>query len=468
MALLALLFLCALGTFAEQAPPSRLETGLTLAASSGLEYRSRLRRGVLDLCLAAREDGLSLGLGLSGEGGRLVAGSLLPGAGLSLLLDPLGRGSGGEGALGRPDPALSSSLSGLLLEDGRLGAFILARRPPADSTEEAAFFEGEVEDPPPPLVLAGLSARLSLGGAGLGLVLGLARSPGGAEPSSWYDAPLPGSWPRFLASLSASWEGGGELSLLVSEALDRGHGLGFRFQGGGDQGPLDYHLSLFARSPSFLGAGEAGVLARARGEFGLPLFRHGRLEFQAELEAREAEGGPGVAASGAPELSRGLRLRLLSSSRRAGSPDPRCEIGIRSEAERRLLSFALGLGRGALAVELRGRAEWSRGSELPGSLLPEAEALNLLLLGADLGYRPREGARAGCRCLWESEALEAGWRPRLELRPAAELPLGGHCSLGFWVLLEVRGPPSPSGPLGLPGHPEPPEPGLEIAYRLPP
>lgn len=291
---------------AEAKTTRRAETGLGLDLTSEFADLHALIRTQAQGAEALISYGYS-----SSEGSRIVAGTLKPGGRLALLLDPLAMSLGSfDAPLARPDSSLSSARSGLALGAGPLDVFGYGERG-KDGAERT--------------VAGGVALSRSFEAGTFALSAGLGRSIPAGGATSWYGAPIPGSWPRALVAAAFSAprrQPSYNLALLVSSAIDRGTGTAFRLSAGRSFGGIVTQALVAARSPGFAGWEDGGMpLARGAVDASLPLGQGMRLGLRWSAEAREESG------NAPPRFARDLKARM------EGMGDAGFPLFLRAETE---------------------------------------------------------------------------------------------------------------------------------------
>ncbi|HUX37517.1 MAG TPA: hypothetical protein VMV44_06395 [Rectinemataceae bacterium] len=350
-----------------------VEFSFGLSSDEASALRADIRTGDSRLAFAVRGDETEAEVAFSAayagkEGGGIAVGSLHPGPILLLLLDPLEWGLvGRDPHFALPDANLDSSLGGCVINAGSLSLFALGR---GGFGTGGIVMEGEEkeeeDDSPPSIVAGGLSAQFPLGSNFLGFSLGIGRSKQGNQPSSWYDAFIPGSWPRSLGSLffwAPRPPSRITLALIASSAIDLGSGLALRLELGQSLAGALIHASIAARSPHFLAWNEKGDrLARGQVEVELPLGNDLRLALRGELAALATFPEP------SPHLERVFRFSLDGEGRAAFPARLRFDGSWKAGPEDSALgsAFELGLGESddTFRLGLSAVLEWAGTSAL--------------------------------------------------------------------------------------------------------
>jgi len=324
-----------------------------ILSDTGTEVRAAVRGAGTDFSLAASEDGPEVSgrfsLGVSDERSMdFVLGSLVPTADLALLLDPMAlRLPGFDAAPGIPDLGLDSSLGGLAFSSGFLGFFALEKGGLGTGSPlipDPTIDDEEAETGPAQLAASGVTALFPAGDGSFGISFGLGRSSKGAAASTWYDAGLPGLWPRSVASLRYAMPSARPRVVAVlagSSSIDEGTGLAFRLDAAGAASGGRMQTSVAVRSPRFLAWNEKGdLLARGLVDVQSPPANGLTLGFRGTVEARTIPADP------TPRLERSWRLRV----------EKKRDRGIRTVISRLEGSWTRGPDEASCGTDLRIRA----------------------------------------------------------------------------------------------------------------
>ena len=304
----------------------------------------------------------ALGTGLDKEA-SFAAGALRADGSLALVLDPLAAELPAFGKLpAHPDLVLRSNLRGAALGGRGFGLFAIEKKA-GGGNEALSFFSDPVvlEEKPAHFVTAGIRTIIPLGLARIGAIVAVGRSGASGTIASWYDASLPGAWPRSLGAIFfSSQKSNPRLALVLgaSSAMDKGSGLVLRLDGSESLDAEVLAFSLAVRSPRYLAMdGDEDLLARASVDLNGNLGNGLRLGLRSGLDAKAP------LPDTLPLLTRKFRIRIDGESQNGLPLSMRCDGILESAIDDAALGNHLGfrwIGDGFVGgLTATARLEWS-------------------------------------------------------------------------------------------------------------